>query len=89
MKNIVITGSTKGIGYGLADAFLSQGCQVVVNGRTQTSVAAAVTQLGSERAYGLAAVVSEWDQVQALWDFALKRMGSIDIWVKPSWMSTS
>jgi NADP-dependent 3-hydroxy acid dehydrogenase YdfG len=87
MKNIVITGSTKGIGYGLADAFLSQGCQVVVNGRTQTSVATAVTQLGSERAYGLAAVVSEWDQVQALWDFALKRMGSIDIWVNNAGLS--
>ena len=32
---IVLTGSTRGIDYGLADAFLSKDCHVVVTGRGQ------------------------------------------------------
>ncbi|MCZ7669085.1 MAG: SDR family oxidoreductase [Chloroflexi bacterium] len=35
MKSIVITGSTRGIGYGLANEFLKRGCQVTVNGRSR------------------------------------------------------
>nr|WP_262983641.1 SDR family NAD(P)-dependent oxidoreductase [Chlorobium phaeovibrioides] len=31
MQNIVITGSSSGIGFGLAGAFLSRGCRVVVS----------------------------------------------------------
>jgi NAD(P)-dependent dehydrogenase (short-subunit alcohol dehydrogenase family) len=42
MKVVVITGSTRGIGFGLADAFLSRGCSVIVSGRTQEAVAHAV-----------------------------------------------
>ncbi len=45
MKNVVITGSTRGIGFGLAVAFLASGCQVVVNGRSQHSVDEACAQL--------------------------------------------
>ena len=32
MKNIVITDSTQGIGYGFADSFLALGCPVAVSG---------------------------------------------------------
>jgi len=38
MKTIVITGSTRGIGYGLADAFLMHGERVVISGRKQETV---------------------------------------------------
>ena len=34
MKTVVITGSTRGIGFGLADEFLKRDCQVVINGRS-------------------------------------------------------
>ena len=57
MKNIVITGSTRGIGFGLADAFLALGCCVVVSGRSQAGVDAAVktliTRHPAERVIGL------------------------------------
>ncbi len=85
MKNVVITGSTRGIGFGLAAAFLASGCQVVVNGRSQHSVDEACAQLAaqydSKRIHGCAAVVSDRAEVQALWDFAVVRMGQVDIWV--------
>ncbi len=38
MKTVVITGSTRGIGRGLAEQFLARDCQVVVSGRQQASV---------------------------------------------------
>ncbi|HLP47019.1 MAG TPA: SDR family NAD(P)-dependent oxidoreductase, partial [Candidatus Kapabacteria bacterium] len=44
-KIVVITGSTRGIGYGLADAFLAQGCSVIVSGRAQEGVDRARAEL--------------------------------------------
>jgi short-subunit dehydrogenase involved in D-alanine esterification of teichoic acids len=38
MKSIVITGSTSGIGLGLADAFLALSCAVTISGRSQTNL---------------------------------------------------
>ena len=49
MRIIVITGSTRGIGYGLADAFLKLGCAAVVSGRTSASVEKAVIKLSAGR----------------------------------------
>ena len=45
MKTIVITGSTRGIGLGLAREFLQLGHQVVVSGTSESSVANALKQL--------------------------------------------
>ena len=85
MKSIVITGSTRGIGFGLADAFLATGCRVVVNGRSQESVDRACAQLAkkyaSDQLYGFAAVVSDPAQVAALWQFAKQQLEIIDIWI--------
>ena len=33
MKNVVITGSTRGIGYAMAAEFLEAGCNVTLSGR--------------------------------------------------------
>lgn len=85
MKSIVITGSTRGIGYGLADAFLARGGQVLVNGRSQQSVdqalAALAAQHGTERLHGRAGDVSQLDAVEALWNTAVDRFGKVDIWI--------
>ena len=85
MKTIVITGSTRGIGYGLADSLLDLGCAVTVSGRTLAAVQQAIAKLaskhGPERAFGHPCDVTHLDQVQALWDAAQARFGKIDIWI--------
>ncbi len=85
MKTVVITGSTRGIGYGLADAFLELGCQVVVSGRKQENVDRAAAQLAErhdpEGLLGQSCDVTDFGQVQALWDAAKTRFVQVDIWV--------
>jgi len=85
MKVVVITGSTRGIGYGLADAFLYLGCAVTISGRTQASVEEAVSKLSAkhqaDRVLGRVGDVTQIEQVQALWDAAVAHFGRIDIWI--------
>ena len=98
MTQVVITGSTRGIGFGLADAFLARGCQVTINGRTAESVAPATAALahkhGPQRLLGQPGRVENLAEVEALWAAAQDRFGPIDIWinnagiahvVKPIW----
>jgi len=44
-KTALVTGSTGGIGYGIAKTLLAEGAQVIINGRTQDSVAKATLSL--------------------------------------------
>lgn len=85
MKTIVITGSTRGIGRGMADSFLQHGCQVVVNGRRPESVQQAVAELAAThpaaQIHGQACDVSSLEELQGLWDSAVNRFGQIDIWI--------
>jgi NAD(P)-dependent dehydrogenase (short-subunit alcohol dehydrogenase family) len=91
MKTVVVTGSTRGIGYGLAHEFLARGHQVVVSGRSHESVDKAVAALakthGKDRILGQPCDVSQFDQVQALWDAAAKRFGGVDIWINNAGLS--
>ena len=84
-KTIVITGSTRGIGYGLAEAFLSLGCSVTVSGRDEQTVERAVASLKSrydaERIFGTTCDVTDPAQVQALWNRSVERFGKVYIWV--------
>lgn len=82
---VVITGSTRGIGYGLAADFLQLGCAVIVNGRSQASVERAVAALAAPHSeqclLGCAGDMTVADQVQALWNAAYAKFGRIDIWI--------
>src|SRR5690348_13549660 len=46
-KLALVTGSTAGIGYAIAEALVREGARVIVNGRTQEAVAGAVAKLGA------------------------------------------
>jgi NAD(P)-dependent dehydrogenase (short-subunit alcohol dehydrogenase family) len=85
MGAIVITGSTRGIGFGLAEAFLARGSSVVVSGRSEKTVADAVSRLTSradaKRVLGCACDMSDHRQVRALWDAAVRAFGAVDVWI--------
>lgn len=82
MKTAVVTGSSRGIGFGLAKELLARGTNVVVTGRSQEAVDKAVAELGRpDEVLGVACDVTDPADVQALWDAAVARFGGVDIWV--------
>ncbi len=85
MKAVVITGSTRGIGHGMAIEFLQRGCQVMLSGRSQATVDAEVQRLanqyGADKVSGTSCTVADHKQVKALWDAAYNRFGKVDIWI--------
>ena len=91
MKTVVVTGSTRGIGRGLAENFLQRGCKVVVSGRSQDSVDSVVAELaashGEGNVAGQACEVSSADQLQGLWDVTVSRFGRVDVWVNNAGVS--
>jgi NAD(P)-dependent dehydrogenase (short-subunit alcohol dehydrogenase family) len=85
MKRVVITGSTRGIGRAMAEAFLAEGCRVIINGRTAEHVEQTCVDLampyGSENLYGFPATVSRLADVEGLWSYATEHLGGVDIWI--------
>jgi len=83
--NVVITGSTKGIGLGLAREFLRRGHDVMVSSRTAEAVDKVVAGLREEwperNVAGRVCDVADYGQVQNLWNRAAEKLGSVDIWV--------
>ena len=84
-QTIVITGSTRGIGFGLAAEFLKRNCNVAVNGRSQSAVDQTVEDLAGRcpagRVWGQPGDMTQYDHVQQLWDSVRSHFGSIDIWI--------
>jgi NAD(P)-dependent dehydrogenase (short-subunit alcohol dehydrogenase family) len=64
-KHAVVTGSTKGIGLGIARAFIREGARVVINARTPADCDAVAAELGP-RAVAVPADLSRADEVQRL-----------------------
>lgn len=90
MKNIVITGSTRGIGYSMATEFLRAGCNVTLSGRGEglTEVAeTALKSFGGKYIY-VSCNVQEKASLQNLWDTSLTQWGRIDIWINNAGQNT-
>jgi NAD(P)-dependent dehydrogenase (short-subunit alcohol dehydrogenase family) len=85
MQTIVVTGSTRGIGRGLAREFLKRGHRVVVSGRSQESVDGALSELEAlGEVLGQPCEIGDQRSLQGLWDAAESRFGQVDIWFNKS-----
>ena len=81
-KTVLITGGSKGIGYGIAEVLMREKMRVAVTSRTQKAADEAAAQLnksGSGEAIGLAADVRKFASQQKAVDEVIKRWGSLDV----------
>ena len=67
-KKVFISGSTKGIGYETARLFLDEGAQVIINGRTKSSLDDALSKLNNKNASGIVTDFLDDSQVEKLID---------------------
>lgn len=84
MKNIVITGSTRGIGLAMATEFLRAGCNVTLSGRGETlpeTVASSLSALFNGKYIYVTCNVQEKESLKKLWEASFERWGYIDIWI--------
>ncbi|MCA9883175.1 MAG: SDR family oxidoreductase [Anaerolineae bacterium] len=88
-KVAVITGGTRGLGLGIAQTYAAAGAKVVIAGRSQSTLDAALKQLHEEgaQAAGISCDVSDLEQVEALGKYAVDTFGKIDIWVNNAGLS--
>jgi 3-oxoacyl-[acyl-carrier protein] reductase len=81
-KVALITGGSKGIGYGIAESLLLEGMKVAVTSRSKAAAEKAADQLnaiGKGEAIGLEADVRDYDSQQACVQATLDAFGQIDL----------
>jgi short-subunit dehydrogenase len=83
MKNIVITGSTRGLGLAMAKEFLKAGCNVTISGSRTDSF-----DKGKDEVKGLEnqfifipCNVRKISDIRNLWIKSVEKWGSVDIWI--------
>ena len=89
-KIVVITGSTRGFGYAIAEAMLKAGATVVVTGRNQDALQGAVESLkGFGSVNGEPLDVRDEAQVYDAVQRVIEKFGRIDVWVNNAGYSSS
>ncbi len=84
-----ITGGTRGIGRACAEAFLAEGAQVVVNGRSEEKGAQALAEMDAgDRAHFIAGDMKQREDCEALVDGTVEHYGRIDVLVNNAGGST-
>jgi len=78
-KVVIVTGGSRGIGLDLAKTLLVQQAAVVICGRKQAGIDAAVAELGgAERVLAVPAHIAKEADVDRLFDQAVDRFGRVD-----------
>jgi len=82
-KVALITGGTKGIGFGIAEALLEQGIHVAITGRNKSKASEASEKLNSNgstnaMAIGLNGDVTDFKSIQKAVDDTIEQFGQLD-----------
>ncbi|WP_199922733.1 SDR family oxidoreductase [Streptomyces sp. NRRL S-87] len=77
----LITGASRGIGYGVAEALVARGDRVVITGRNEDALKEAVERLGADRVVGIAGKAHDEAHQAAAVDRAMEAFGRIDFLV--------
>ncbi len=81
-KLVLITGASRGIGFATAKEFLARGARVAVNGRSEQSVAAAITALGGgDRLIAAPGGVDTAEGCESIVHTAIAGLGGLDVLV--------
>jgi 3-oxoacyl-[acyl-carrier protein] reductase len=84
MKTILITGGSKGIGFGIAEVLIKEDWKVAITGRNTEQVEAAAKKLNAikkDHALGIVADVRNYQQQQAAVEKILQAWGQLDVLV--------
>lgn len=77
-RTAVVTGSTQGLGRGVAEALLARGVDVVLSGPDERGID---LPAGEGRAFFAACDITRRESVEALWREAEARLGHVDLWI--------
>jgi len=82
-KSVVITGSSRGIGFALADELLKEGCRVMLSGKSEENLRRAAERLKAhgERVRAKVCDVTKPSDLEELWNEAKERFGTVDVWI--------
>ncbi len=89
LKNLVITGSSRGLGFEMARKFLELGCNVTISGSSLSNLDKAWLSLKDyqDRILAVQCDVRKRDQLFNLWQKSQDRWGKIDIWINNAGIS--
>lgn len=93
MTHVVITGGTRGIGAGLVEEFVRQGCRVTYSGTSDRSVTASYEKMSDDldpaMYKGVVCDVRKVSEIEMMWDFATQLYGEVDIWINNAGLANS
>ncbi|WP_320785232.1 SDR family oxidoreductase [Streptomyces sp. CRN 30] len=74
----LVTGASRGIGYGIAEAFVARGDRVCITGRNEEALKEAVERLGADRVIGVAGKAHDEAHQAAVVDRVMETFGRVD-----------
>ncbi|MER6689675.1 SDR family oxidoreductase [Streptomyces minutiscleroticus] len=80
-KVALVTGASRGIGYGVAEAFVARGDRVCITGRNEDALKEAVEALGSDRVIGVAGKAHDEEHQAVAVERTMEAFGRVDFLV--------